>query len=136
MHKGYLKTAAIIGLLSVALGAFAAHALKNVVSDYAVNIFETAVRYQFYHVFALLAVAIIYKDNRNNFIKWAGMLFIIGIILFSGSLYFLAVIKAIVLPGYKWLGPITPVGGLFFILGWLSLFIGCFKKGRKNAVTV
>lgn len=132
MHKGYLKTAAIIGLLSVALGAFAAHALRNVVSDYAVNIFETAVRYQFYHVFALLAVAIIYKDLPNRFIKWSGILFIVGIILFSGSLYFLAVIKAIVLPGYKWLGPITPIGGLFFILGWLSLFIGCLKKSMVN----
>lgn len=136
MHTGYLKTAAIIGLLSVALGAFAAHALRNVVSDYAVNIFETAVRYQFYHAFALLVVGIVYKDYPNRFITWSGILFIIGIMLFSGSLYFLAIIKAIVLPGYKWLGPITPIGGLFFILGWLSLFTGFFKKiNKKESVT-
>jgi len=132
MHRGFIKTAAFIGLLSVALGAFAAHALRNLVSDYAVNIFETAVRYQFYHVFALLAAGIIYKDYPNKFIKWSGILFITGIILFSGSLYFLAIIKAIVLPGYKWLGPVTPVGGAFFILGWLFLFIGLMKRKTQT----
>lgn len=128
MHKGFIKTAAIIGLLSVALGAFAAHALKESISDYAVNIFETGVRYQFYHVFALLAAGILYKEFPNTFIRWSGILFIAGIILFSGSLYFLTYIKGAVMPGYNWVGAITPIGGLAFILGWLSLFIGCRKK--------
>src|SRR5438128_1480515 len=104
MHKGFLKTAAIIGALSVALGAFAAHALKQQVSDYAVNIFETAVRYQFYHVFALLAAGILYKDFAGKFMRWAGILFITGMILFCGSLYILTYIKAAVLPGYDWIG--------------------------------
>jgi len=131
MHKGFIKTAAILGVLAVALGAFAAHALKERISDYAVNIFETGVRYQFYHVFALLVAGILYKEFPNRFIKWAGILFITGIILFSGSLYCLMYIKGAVMPGYKWIGAITPIGGLAFILGWLTLFIGCFAKSNN-----
>ena len=131
MHKGFIKTAAILGFLSVILGAFAAHALKELLSDYAVNIFETGVRYQFYHVFALLAAGILYKEFPNKFIKWSGIFFIAGIILFSSSLYFLTYVKGTVMPGYKWIGPITPIGGLFFILGWLFLFAGCFKNKKQ-----
>ena len=133
MHKGFIKTAAILGVLAVALGAFAAHALKERISDYAVNIFETGVRYQFYHVFALLVAGILYKEFPNRFIKWAGVLFITGIILFSGSLYCLMYIKGAVMPGYKWIGAITPIGGLAFILGWLTLFIGCFAKSPNTS---
>jgi len=132
MHKGFIRAAAITGLLSVAFGAFAAHALKELFSEYAVNIFETGVRYQFYHVFALLAAGILYKEFPNQFIRWAGIFFIIGIILFSGSLYALTYVKGAVMPGYKWLGPITPIGGLSFILGWLFLFIGVLKTNRNN----
>lgn len=128
MHKVFLKTATLIGALCVVLGAFAAHSLKQHVSDYAVNIFETAVRYQFYHAFALLASAILYKEFPNKFIRWSGKLFIVGIILFCGSLYALTFIKAAVLPGYGWIGAITPVGGLCFIAGWLCLFIGIGRK--------
>jgi uncharacterized membrane protein YgdD (TMEM256/DUF423 family) len=132
MHKGFLKTAAVLGLLSVALGAFAAHGLKKSVSADALSIFETGVRYQFYHVFALLAAGILYKELPNKFIRWAGIFFIAGIFLFSGSLYFLTYIKGVEISGYDWIGAITPIGGLSFILGWLSLFIGCFKKSKVN----
>ena len=128
MHKGFLKTASIFGLISVALGAFAAHSLKQHISDYALGIFETGVRYQFYHVVALLASGILYKDFQNKFIKLSGGLFITGIILFSGSLYILTYIKAAVVPGYNWVGAITPFGGLCFIVGWFFLFAGVFKK--------
>ncbi|MEP6926024.1 MAG: DUF423 domain-containing protein [Ginsengibacter sp.] len=128
MHKGFLKTATLFGVFSVSLGAFAAHSLKQTISDYAVSIFETAVRYQFYHVLALLACGILYKEFQNNFISWAGRLFITGIILFSGSLYILTFIKAAVIPGYGWVGAITPIGGLCFIAGWICLFLGMFKK--------
>src|SRR6185437_4294192 len=128
MHKGFLKTATLLGALSVALGAFAAHSLKQHVSDYAVGIFETAVRYQFYHAFALLAAGILYKDFHNKIIQWAGKLFIAGIIFFCISLYLLTFIKAAVLPGYDWVGAITPVGGLCFIAGWLCLFLGIRRK--------
>ena len=128
MHKGFLKTATLIGALSVALGAFTAHSLKQHISDYAVSIFETGVRYQFYHVFALLASGILYKEFQNKFIKWSGKLFTAGIILFSGSLYMLTFIKAAVMPGYDWVGAITPLGGLCFIAGWICLFIGILRK--------
>lgn len=128
MHKGFIKTAAILGALSVAIGAFAAHTLKGSISDYALEIFETSVKYQFYHVFALLAVGIIYKEFPGKMLLWAGRLFIAGIILFSGSLYILTAIKATVQPGYNWIGAITPFGGLCFILGWIFLFVGC--KGK------
>ena len=128
MHKGYIKMAALLGALSVALGAFAAHTLKGSVSDYALEIFETSVRYQFYHVFALLGVGIVYKEFPNNTMIWSGRLFIAGMILFSGSLYILAAIKAAVQPGYNWIGAITPLGGLCFILGWIFLFAACKRK--------
>ena len=131
MHKGFLKIAAIIGLLSVALGAFAAHSLKGMVSDHAIATFETAVRYQFYHVFALLAVGILYKEFPFKAMLWAGLFFIAGIILFSGSLYTLAFIQAAVRPGYRWIGAITPFGGICFIMGWLLLFVAFFRKAGK-----
>jgi len=124
MHKGFLRTAALLGTLSVALGAFAAHSLRQYIAEHAVSIFETAVRYQFYHVFALLACGILYKEFQNKLISTAGKLFISGIILFSGSLYTLAFIKGAVLAGYDWVGAITPVGGLCFIAGWLCMFAG------------
>jgi uncharacterized membrane protein YgdD (TMEM256/DUF423 family) len=128
MHKGFLKAATFIGALSVAFGAFAAHSLKQHVSDYAVSIFETSVRYQFYHAFALLASGILYKEFPNKLIEWSGKLFITGIILFCASLYVLTFIKAAVLPGYNWIGAITPFGGLCFIAGWLCLLFGIAKK--------
>ena len=127
MHKGFLKTAALLGALSVGMGAFAAHSLKQTISDYALNIFESAVRYQFYHVFALCIAGILYKEFQNKLISAAGKLFIAGIILFSGSLYILTFIKAAVLPGYDWVGAITPIGGLCFIVGWICLFLGTRK---------
>ena len=128
MHKGFLKTAALLGALTVALGAFAAHTLKANISDYAFGIFETAVKYQFYHLFALLGVAIIYKEFQGKLMIWSGRLFIAGILLFCGSLYALTAVKAAALPGYHWLGPITPLGGLCFILGWIFLFAGISAK--------
>src|SRR4051812_40862529 len=114
MHKGFLRTAAILGALSVAIGALGAHKLKDMVSQYALNTFETAVRYQFYHVFALMMAGVLYKDFTYRTTIWAGRLFIAGIVLFSGSLYFLAFMQAAVKPGYAWIGAITPVGGLCF----------------------
>ncbi len=128
MHKGFLKTAAVIGLLSVALGAFAAHSLKGMVSERSLMTFETAVRYQFYHVLALLATGILFKEFKGKFLLWAGRFFIFGIILFSGSLYILAIVQAAVQPGYNWIGAITPFGGLCFIIGWILMFLSFFKK--------
>src|SRR4051794_9992846 len=124
MHKGFIKTAAALGALSVILGAFGAHALRQLLNDNGINIFETGVRYQFYHVFALFVTGILYKDFNKRLIKWAGLFFIAGIILFSGSLYLLTCIKGFDIAGYLWIGAITPFGGLFFITGWVCLVAG------------
>ncbi|RTL59892.1 MAG: DUF423 domain-containing protein [Sphingobacteriales bacterium] len=128
MHKTYLKLAAVTGALSVALGAFGAHALKEKLPADALAIYETAIRYQFYHVFALLATGILYKDFSNKWIHNAGKLFILGTILFSGSLYLLTAFKGMGNENMNWIGAITPLGGLSFILGWLFLVMGISKK--------
>lgn len=129
MHKGFIKTAAIAGALSVMLGAFAAHGLKNLLSADNLQIFETAVRYQFYHVFALLAVGMLYVEFPGKLTNWAGRFFIAGMILFSGSLYLLCYVKHNEIP-LNWLGAITPFGGAAFIAGWLFLFLAVIKKNQ------
>lgn len=131
MHRGYLKTGAILGALSVALGAFAAHKLKEMVDADAVSIFETGVRYQFYHVFALLAVGVLYMNFKSRVLKWAGIFFIAGILLFSGSLYLLTYIHASGIEGMKWVGPITPLGGVCFIAGWILLFVAIASGDKR-----
>ena len=130
MQKDFIKTGAIAGALAVILGAFAAHGLKNVLLPAHLQIFETAVKYQFYHVFALLAVGIIYKDFENKYLLLAGRLFLAGIVLFSGSLYFLTYVKYAELP-LNWLGAVTPFGGAAFVAGWMLLFYGIFKKAKN-----
>lgn len=127
MHKGFLQTAAITGALAVLLGAFGAHGLKQVLSKANLEIFDTAVRYQFYHVFALLAAAILYKEFPVKQMKWAGYLFITGMVLFSGSLYLLCYIKQESLP-YNWVGAVTPFGGAAFVAGWILLLPAVTKR--------
>ncbi len=127
MHKFFLQLAAVLGGLAVALGAFGAHSLKRVAPEAVVNIFETGVRYQFYHVFALALAGILFKDFSNKWMLWAGNLFLTGIILFSGSLYILTWLKASSRQGLDWVGIITPFGGIAFIAGWVCLFIGFYK---------
>jgi len=128
MHKGFLKTAAFIGALAVILGAFGAHKLKELVSESAVITFDTGVKYQMYHAIALAIVAILYQQFSKKSMKLAGWFFIIGILLFSGSLYILTVKAALVLPNLSWAGPITPIGGLFFVAGWIAMGIGVKSK--------
>jgi uncharacterized membrane protein YgdD (TMEM256/DUF423 family) len=128
MHKAFLQTAAILGALAVALGAFGAHGLKKIVPPETVTTFETGVRYQFYHVFALLAVAILFGSFPGKNLQYAGVCFIIGIVLFSGSLYVLTALQATKTVGLRGIGAITPIGGVFFIVGWILLFLGIWKK--------
>ena len=128
MQKKILKTAAVLGALSVILGAFGAHALKQLISDKNLQTFETGVRYQFYHVIALFITGILYKDFTNNYLQWAGRLFCFGILLFSGSLYLLSLIELTDMTGLKWVGAITPLGGVCFITAWLLLAVGISKK--------
>ena len=128
MHKGFLQTAVILGALAVTLGAFGAHGLKKIVPPETVTTFETGVRYQFYHVFALLAVAILFGSFPGRYLQYAGMCFIIGIILFSGSLYVLTALQATNTVGLRGIGAITPIGGVFFIIGWIFLFLAIGSK--------
>ena len=113
--KRILTIAAVSGMTAVMLGAFGAHALKKVISPEMLEVIKTGVQYQFYHTFALLAVGILMHFNTSKALKWSANLFLLGIILFSGSLYALAI------TGIKPLGIITPFGGVAFIVGWVLL---------------
>ena len=127
MHKGFLRTAALLGAISVALGAFGAHGLKKILDADLLQVFETAVRYQFYHVFALLAAGILYKEFPGKRLRWAGYLFMAGIVLFSGSLYLLCYVKHAALP-LNWIGAVTPFGGASFMAGWVMMFAAVMKR--------
>jgi uncharacterized membrane protein YgdD (TMEM256/DUF423 family) len=128
MHKLFLSIGALLGGIAVALGAFGAHGLKKIVPADTVNTFQTGVQYQMYHALALIAVAIIFERFPNKLMLWAGAAFCIGILLFSGSLYLLTILKATGKVGLEGVGIITPFGGLFFIVGWLLLFAGVMKS--------
>lgn len=122
MIKLILVFATLNGCLAVALGAFGAHALKAQLSAAALQTWHTAVQYHFIHVLALLALGVLLKTSEVMLPgKVAGIAFMVGIILFSGSLYGLA------LGGPKFLGPITPLGGLCFMVGWLALAVQVWK---------
>lgn len=115
MKINWLSVAAFMGALVVALGAFGAHALKGKLDAYGESIYAKAVLYQMLHVAGLLAVGLISRINPEIKIDFSGWAFCIGIVLFSGSLYVMA------MTGVKWLGAITPLGGLSFIAGWLYM---------------
>ena len=114
--KHFFALGAILAGLSVMAGAFGAHALKSRIEPDLLAIFETATRYQIYHALGLILIALIREPSA--LIGVAGWLFFAGILIFSGSLYILS------LSGIRWLGAITPIGGLAFIIGWLCLAIG------------
>ena len=113
MAKLFITLAALSGMVAVAFGAFGAHALKSRFDDYALGVFQTAVQYHFIHSLALLAVGVIALNQPDNaLLRSSGWLFFIGILVFSGSLYLLSI------SGMRWLGAVTPLGGLAFIAGW------------------
>jgi uncharacterized membrane protein YgdD (TMEM256/DUF423 family) len=129
MHKSYLVAAVFFGFLSVGLGAFGAHGLEKITADEKIlHSFQTGVQYQMYHALALLAVAIIYDKISNPWMKWAGILFVTGIILFSGSLYLLTALNISGSSMVRIVGPITPVGGIFLMTGWLCFLAGVVRK--------
>jgi uncharacterized membrane protein YgdD (TMEM256/DUF423 family) len=129
MHKNFLIAAASFGALAVALGAFGAHGLESITADGKIlHGFQTGVQYQMYHALALLVIAMIYDKFQNKWIKWAGYCFIAGIILFSGSLYMLTFLKIQESSAVKIVGPVTPLGGIFFIAGWIFLLLSALKR--------
>lgn len=129
MLRKFIIAAAIFGGLGVALGAFGAHGLENVTSDQKIlQGFRTGVQYQLFHALALLAVAILYDKFPVKMMKWAGNSFIAGMILFSGSLYLLTFLKIQESNAIKIVGPVTPLGGLCFVAGWLFLLLAVLRK--------
>ncbi len=124
--KFFLQSGALFGALSVALGAFGAHAFKAALTASGrLDTYETAVKYQFYHALALVLIAVLLQKpgipGAEKFLHWSGYAFIAGILIFSGSLYILC------LTGITKFGAITPIGGLFLIAGWVCLMLAAGK---------
>jgi len=128
MNKKFIRIGSLMALLGVVLGAFGAHALKNSIEIAQLGTFETGVRYQFYHSLGIFLVAILLKDQPNKLLSLAGWLFLAGILFFSGSLYLLACREVLHIEHWKFLGPMTPIGGFFFITGWALIFFSTLKS--------
>src|SRR6476469_8538849 len=126
--KLFLILGTLLAGLAVALGAFGAHGLKKLVDADTISIYQTGVQYQMYHALALLTVGILAQRIENSLINYAGFFFIGGIVCFSGSLYLLSSFRAMnkTVPGFIY--PITPLGGVLFILGWALLLFALLKK--------
>ncbi len=114
-----LLAGSIFAFFAVAFGAFGAHGLKNILDEYSLGIWQTAVSYQFLHALGLVFLSTL---EKNPLLQWVSRFFCLGIFFFSGSLYLLA------LTGTKWLGAITPLGGLLFLLGWVFMAIFAWKR--------
>lgn len=138
MQKRFLVFCGFSGAMAVALGAMAAHFLKSkvdlgIITETNLETFETAARYQMYHSIVLLAVALFSDKLNPKLIAKAGYCFMVGIVLFSGSLYLIATAGLIGFSDVRLLGPITPIGGMFFIVGWLILaYAGIKRKSPSN----
>ena len=126
MPKLWLGSAAIFGFLSVALGAFGAHSLKNFLDEYGKSIWEKAVLYQMFHAMALFGIGLLQHLARETSFSPAGWGFLVGVVLFSGSLYILAI------TGVKWLGAITPIGGVAFIFGWFYFVMAIIRARLRT----
>jgi uncharacterized membrane protein YgdD (TMEM256/DUF423 family) len=126
MGRSILLIASCSGALAVVLGAFGAHALKSRLTPDLLAIYQTGVQYHFYHTFALLACGVlIHSGVDNNAIRVGAYAFIVGTFIFSGSLYVLAIADL------RWLGAITPVGGVALIAGWIALAIGVMRSSSS-----
>lgn len=125
MDRVFLTIGAVSALLAVAAGAFGAHALRDRLAESLLDVFETGARYHMYHALALVAVGIALQRSSDGASTWlaaSGWLFVVGAVLFSGSLYLMA------LTGVRWLGAITPLGGVAFIAGWAALALGVWRS--------
>jgi uncharacterized membrane protein YgdD (TMEM256/DUF423 family) len=132
MYKLFRVLGATLAGLAVALGAFGAHGLQQLTQEEKIiQTYQTGVQYQLWHAIALLIVGLPFFANRVSYFKWAGISFITGILFFSGSLYAITYLRLHQLP-VGWWGPVTPLGGLFFILGWILLAIAFFTNEKSN----
>lgn len=137
LPKNKLITIGLLGAIAVSLGALGAHFLKSkletgLITPDLLNGFDTGVKYQMYHVIGMLLLVVLDKLFPNKFFGWAYALFFWGIILFSGSLYFLCTRHLLGAEWLKFLGPITPLGGICFVLGWLCICLPVLKSGKKG----
>ena len=122
-QRNSILSGAVFGCAAVVLGAFGAHALKEILATTGrIDTYELAVRYQFYHALALMLVGLLMGQFGSKLLRYSGLSFFLGIVVFSGSLYVLS------FTGQTILGAVTPFGGLFFILGWVLLIVGVYKK--------
>ncbi len=128
MHKTFLVIGTILAGLAVALGAFGAHGLRKLVSAETVAVYQTGVQYQMYHAMALIVIGVLADRIATSFSGYAGFFFIGGIILFSGSLYLISSFRALSRAVPVAINFLTPLGGLFFILGWIMLLVAVAKK--------
>ncbi len=124
-----IRIGAFSGAIAVLLGAFGAHTLKNILEPLQLQSFETGVRYQFYHTLAIIFCGILYIKRPARIMRLAAGSFLAGIVLFSGSIYMLSTRQITGFEQVMWLGPVTPIGGLMFIAGWVMLAIG---SGRSK----
>ena len=127
MNKQIIITASIFGTLAVIAGAFGAHGLKPYLTADKLAVWHTAVQYQFYHIFALLFLSTLSR-SKNSLINAGYYFFTFGILFFSGSLYFLATADALKINWPPIIGTITPIGGLFFIIGWIMLGLAAWRS--------
>ena len=130
MYKPFIITSLLLGALSVLLGAFGAHGLKAYASEQILSTYDTAVKYQFFHVFALALTGILHKEYPTKGILLAGKLFLTGICIFSGSLYLLTLLSISGNTQFNWIGAITPIGGLILTSAWvlLAVKIASYKR--------
>lgn len=129
MERKFLVISALSGSIAVAFGAMGAHLLKGKIDNYSLQVFETGVRYQMYHSLALLMVVLLMDKLKSKQLLFSGYAFIVGILLFSGSLYLLSLRSLIIgMENIVWIGAVTPLGGVAFIIGWIFLLISALKS--------
>ena len=119
MGKNIIVLSCIFGALAVIIGAFGAHGLEGKITEAQQSTYETGVAYHFYHTLALLACGLLSIRYSAKPLRWAAIAFILGILLFSGSLYLLSCRELLGINSWRWLGPLTPIGGVGFIVGWI-----------------
>ncbi|MDN4501283.1 DUF423 domain-containing protein [Alteromonadaceae bacterium BrNp21-10] len=119
--RHYLIAAAVLGFLAVLFGAFGAHALKQWLSVAELASWKTAVQYQMFHGLCIIGLVVLYRQQAQSYLSQSAGLMLAGTLLFSGSLYLLLLLK------WRWLGPVTPLGGVLLLTGWLRLLVGVVK---------